>query len=399
MDMYSAIDPIGKTKPAIQKCRRLALVILFVAFTSAFNFRSQCSAQTNQSLDGQLFGLAEEVKNFLANDRLYKGKKIRLDRISTTGMPDANYDSAIQLTLSQALADFIDKKSNFFLKIELTYLVSESNTNRGNRVIQIHSKLLESGIAKWTSTREVNNTSDIGRVGGITQSLPDSTDYLERLAAIEAAFKSPAFIARESTKIQAPGNDKYAIEIRCRKGGSDVSVPVHPLDENGLAFVPIQITDAYEVVLYNYDTQADAVVTLEIDGLDVLSTFCSDKDSTGRSVRYPGYFVPRASGSGPGTHVVRGWMNTVKPGANNIFEFVVMELGKGAASALEVCGEIGVITARFSDAYKPDEQPRSRNFGETGKGEPRKQDYSLVPVQVGTEPSVIISVRYSRPEK
>ena len=79
-----------------------------------------------------------------------------------------------------------------------------------------------------------------------------------------------------------------------------------------------------------------------------------------------------------------------------MFEFVVNELGKGAASALKVRGKTGVITVRFLDAYAPSEKPRARSFGETGKGRPRKQDYVLVETVVGSEPLSQVTIRYSR---
>jgi hypothetical protein len=94
--------------------------------------------------------------------------------------------------------------------------------------------------------------------------------------------------------------------------------------------------------------------------------------------------------------VIPGWLHTVKPANDNVFEFVVNRLGQGAASELNVRGKTGVITVRFFDSYRPDEKPRGRNFGETGKGQPRKQDYQLVESVIGTEPLSIVTVRYSR---
>jgi hypothetical protein len=194
----------------------------------------------------------------------------------------------------------------------------------------------------------------------------------------------------------ASGNANYSVEVRRRVGGKGAANPVVPVDQNGKAFASIDISDTYEIALFNYDTQADAVAKVDIDGLDALSTFCSDLDDKGNKLVPSGYFIPRATSAGPGVHVVPGWFHTIKTGNDNVFEFVVNALGQGAASALKVRGKTGIITVRFFDAYKPGEKPRERNFGETGKGQPRKQDYVLVESVIGSEPLSIVSVRYSR---
>jgi hypothetical protein len=354
------------------------------------------TAATNQSLEGQLAGLAADVKEFLDGDRLLKGQKLRLDKVSSSGMPDANYDQFVEQELTKLLGDAVNDRANLLLKVEYSYLVSETETNRDNRVIQIVAKLIDNGRTIKSFLREVNNTSDISRVVGNTQAPPDTTKYKERLISVEKAFNQPQFKVHDKTQIQAAGNSNYSVEIRKRVGGKGDANAVVPMDEAGLAFAPIEIADTYEIVLLNYDQNADAVAKVDIDGLDAINTFNSDVDAAGKKVAYPGYFIPRATASGPGVHVIPGWLNTVKPGDANVFEFVVNELGKGAASALKVRGKTGVITVRFFDSYRPDEKPRGRNFGETGKGQPRKQDYQLVESVIGSEPLSIVTVRYSR---
>lgn len=353
-------------------------------------------AAVNQSLEGQLVGLAADVKDFLDQDRLLKGKKLRLEEVSSKAMPDANCEPFIEEKLSALLEGTIGQSTNLSLSVEISYLVSQTKTNKNNRVIQITATLIDKGIPRKSFLREVNNTSDIGRVLGSTLAPPDTQDYQERLASVTKAFEEPSFKLRNQSQIQAIGNTNYSIEIRKRIGGKGNADPVVPVDENGLAFAPIEVEDTYEIVLFNYDVNADAVAKVDIDGLDAINTFNSDVDADGNKVVYPGYFVPRATASGPGRHVIPGWLHTVKPGADNVFEFVVNKLGQGAASEKEVRGKTGVITVRFFDAYDPNERPRGRNFGETGKGQPRKQDYRLVEAVIGTEPLSIVSVRYSQ---
>lgn len=352
-------------------------------------------ASTNQTLDGQLAGLANDVTEFLSGDRLLKGRKVRLDRVSSSGLPDANYDQFIERELGKFLKDFLDDGSTLLLKVEYSYLVSETLTNKDNRVIQISAKLMERGRTAKSFLREVNNTSDISRVLGNTLTPPDTSDYKQRLTSTEDAFEQPNFKVVGKTQVAAAGNPNYSIEIRKRVGGQGAASPVVPVNEHGRAFAPVEIADTYEIAVFNYDTQADAVAKIDIDGLDAINTFNADLDAQGKKIVHEGYFIPRATAAGPGVHVIPGWFHTIKPGDDNVFEFVVNELGKGAASTLKVRGKTGVITARFFDAYKPGEKPRGRNFGETGKGRPRKQDYALVEAVIGSEPASQVSIRYS----
>jgi hypothetical protein len=94
---------------------------------------------------------------------------------------------------------------------------------------------------------------------------------------------------------------------------------------------------------------------------------------------------------------VPGWLKTVQPGDDNVFEFVVNELGKGAASAKKIVNKkTGVVTVSLFLARNADEATRTRAFGETGLGKARQQDYSLKEASIESEPASIISIRYSR---
>ncbi len=274
-------------------------------------------------------------------------------------------------------------------------------------MVQLTAKILDRGkpiklrtregeVDAETIIREVNNSSDIARILGTTLAPPDSNDYQVRLKATETAFETPKFKLVGGTQVSTQNAQTYSVELRKRPGGKGDLKPIQPVNESGLAFASIDVGETYVVVLCNYDEKADAVAKLEIDGLDAANTFNTDKAADGKQLTHQGYFVPRAKNGKPGEHLVPGWLHTLKPGNDNTFDFVVNELGKGAATQLKVRGSTGIVTVRFFDACEENETPRSRSFGETGVGQARKQDYSLKSAKIGTEPAAIISIRYSR---
>jgi hypothetical protein len=380
--------------------------ILFsaVIVVISMGFLPSCQAQ-NQSLEGQLTALAGEIRSFHLKDRLHRGKKMKLAKVAGANVPDANFDQAIQDGLEKRLKEILDEKAPLQLQVEWTFLESNSATNRGKRVIQIIATVFEDGrpIPLKSTTgeiepliREVNNSSDIAKLIGATLAPPDTTDHTARLMAVSQAFEKPTFVTQDGTRITAVSQPRYAVEIRKRAGGQGEPKELVPEEERGMAFVPIDVSDTYEIVLYNYDVEADCVAKIEIDGLDAINTFNEDIDSEGKKIAYPGYFIARATNGRPGKHIVSGWLRTTRPNQANALQFVVNELGKGAATAKLVRGSTGVVTVRFFDACSTNESLRSRNFGETGLGNPLHVNYELKPVLLGDQPLSIVSVRYTQ---
>jgi len=362
------------------------------------------SYSVDQNLDGQLASLADEIRTFQMNDRIIGGRLMRLDKVSSFGIPDASFDLHIEQGMEQLLKGILDESGKLLLKIEYGYVESDTKTNNGKRVIQMTAKIYDNGrlISKKQNegeldplSREVNNSSDIAKLIGITIAPPDSKDHLVRLKTVEDAFETPAFEVIEANRVAAKGAGNYGVEIRKRVAGQGNPLAVPLTAVRGMAFAGVDIGDTYELVIYNYDPDADAIGKIDIDGLDAINTFNTDTDADGKAVVYPGYFIPRATNGQPGKHVIPGWLQTVTPGDNNVLQFVVNELGKGAASAKRVRGKTGVITVQFFEACESTGKIRSRGFGETGTGKPMKVDYTLKQVQIGTEPLSIVSVRYS----
>lgn len=384
---------------------------LILAMSMAIGLSTFASADVNQTLEGQLSGLVNDIRELMKNDVvLGAGRKLKLEAPSAEGMDD-HLTPFFEQALKLRLGDLVDETSSLRLKLVYSYVESSSLENKGKRVIQMVAKLFDKGKPIKLPTREgsipvdelavrdVNNTADIGRLLGVTMTPVDSKDHQQRLNATEDAFENPKFKQIGASQVASPEAANFAVELRRRISGKGEAAPVTIKNANGQAFAAIEIGDTYEIVLYNLDSQRDVVAKINIDGLDAISAFCTDTDSAGKKVVYPGYFIPRATAGKPGEHVVPGWLNTVKRGSDNVFDFVVNELGKGAASSLNVKGKSGVVTVSFFVATKPDEKTRSRNFGETGLGKPRKQDYDLVEAVVESEPASIVSIRYSHSPK
>ncbi len=103
------------------QCTSFSL-LLFVSFLAPL------VASTNQSLEGQLAGLAADVQNILKTDRVLRGQKVRLDKVSSSGIPDSNYDQFIEQSLQKQLADVFDKSAKLILKVEYSYLESDGSS-------------------------------------------------------------------------------------------------------------------------------------------------------------------------------------------------------------------------------------------------------------------------------
>jgi len=352
----------------------------------------------NLTLAGQLKAIEGRLRDKMAKDPPLINQKLKFGKVVNENLPDSSFEFRLENELKKRLADLLSETSKLTLSASYDYLPAEEGQNAGHKVIQIVLTVKsDNRIVLLKEVVEVNNTGDIARILGQTLAPPDETEFKKRNEAVEQAAADPQFATHPDrrTAVMAVGNSRYAVELRKQVGGKGAPVVIAPANQNGLAFMDIGIGDTYEVVLLNFDTEYDAVAKLEIDGLDAANTFNEDQ------IEYPGYLIPRAQNGQPGIHIVPGWLHTIHRGngkepLDNVFQFVVNELGKGAASAKQVRSSIGVINVRFFDAAAPGQPMRDRSFGETGKGQGMQVNYQLQPMQIGTQPLSIISVRYTR---
>jgi hypothetical protein len=389
--------------------RNLACILLAAAMLGGIGtVPAVDAAPPNMTLAGQLAAITDQLKGIMTKDPLLKNQKLKFGKVVNEDLPDSNFELRLEQELRKLLDDQLDDRAELTLSASYDYLQVTQGDNKGRKVIQIRLKIKDSNGRELAENvkdinslvREINNTNDIARILGATLAPPDVQNFEQRNEAVKKAAAKPEFATHPErpTAVIAPGQPHYAVELRKSVGGQGAPRVVPPTDERGRAFASIEVGDTYEVVLLNFDPKYDAVAKLEIDGLDTANTFHIDRDDQG-PVKYPGYFVPRAVGGKPGEHVVPGWLHTVQKRAetkDNVFQFVVNELGKGAASAKQARSLIGMITVQFFDGAANGEKMRGRNFGETGLGKGMQVDYKLKELQVGTEPLSIIAIRYTR---
>ncbi len=389
--------------------RNLACILLAAAMWGGIGtVPAVDAAPPNMTLAAQLAAITDQLKGIMTKDPLLKNQKLKFGKVVNEALPDSNFELRLEQELRKLLDDQLDDRAELTLSASYDYLQVTQGDNKGRKVIQIRLKIKDSNGRELAENvkdinslvREINNTNDIARILGATLAPPDVQNFEQRNEAVKKAAAKPEFATHPErpTAVIAPGQPHYAVELRKSVGGQGAPRVVPPTDERGRAFASIEVGDTYEVVLLNFDPKYDAVAKLEIDGLDTANTFHIDRDDQG-PVKYPGYFVPRAVGGKPGEHVVPGWLHTVQKRAetkDNVFQFVVNELGKGAASAKQARSLIGMITVQFFDGAANGEKMRGRNFGETGQGKGMQVDYKLKELQVGTEPLSIIAIRYTR---
>ena len=378
---------------AVRSFLFLILVGGNLATTHAFN--------TDLNFEGQMKAIAEELKAKLLADGLTRGQKLRLPYPEDPFVKKQGvFDGRIEHELKTRLADLFDPNAGITLYALHRVTDAKNAKTEGVKVITIDVMWTKGGKAIGNISREINNSSDLARMEGVTifPSVVDNTSE-KRRKAVQELKANPKFDThpQRPTAVTAFGSQRYAVEIRRLVG--NVPQVVAPENKGGNALAAIGVGEAYEIVLLYFDELNDAVAKVEIDGLDVANTFCVDKDDQGKPAAYPGYLIPKAVNGRPGEHVVPGWLRTVSHTEDvNAFQFLVTELGKGAESARKPRGAIGMIHVRFYEAALEAKSLRPRTFGETDKGQGLKVNLSLESRVLATEPDASITIRYNRGE-
>ncbi len=356
-------------------------------------------------LGGQLFALASEVKLAQKMDPRIQGQALTLGTFAPQGrkVRETNFGLRIENELKKLLVAELKDDAKLTLAGSYHFVESESADNPGAGVLVITAQIQDDRGRELTSfTREVNDTDDIRGALGVTG--PGTTDphvkFEERNKKLQQDVAKPQFEVVDTDRVAAAGYPQWSLRILKKSQYDSPTTAVIPQDVKGLAYAPIAISEYYELEIFNND-KSDAVAVVTIDGLDVANTFATDKGANGKSIVWPGYFVPHGVDGKPGRILIRGWLNTIQPTQNkdNVYSFLVKELGQGAASARKHRGAIGVITVQFFEACPPDQHLSGRSFGETAKGEGLEQKYSTKQVLIGDNALSTVSIRYNVPQE
>jgi hypothetical protein len=349
------------------------------------------AAPANMTFEGQMASLVGEFREKWQKDPKSRGQKLRLKQRADKDLPkEGSFQARIEQELTARLDDLFDQNASLMISIEYRTVVASTGTNEKLQIVTLE---LLSPIGAFN--REINNSGDIARVTGLTIANKDDDSFEERNKEVRKSVEKPRFDTHPArrTGVIAVGQPRYAVELRKLVGGVSQVVDIENM--GGRALAPIAIGEAYEIVLLNYDDKCDAVAKVEVDGLDVANTFCIDKDGMGKPANYPGYMIPKARDGSPGRHVVPGWLRTVGDGRENVLQFSVTELGKGAETARKPRSSIGMIHVRFYEAALTVEGLRPRSFGETTTGKGLQVSYALENRVLSTEPQSSITIRYN----
>jgi hypothetical protein len=363
-------------------------------------------AQTRTSFLGQIQGLANDVKDALKDDPRVQNQPLQLGAFDGKGTASAtNFGGRIKKILQEELAASLSDTAKFTLTGGYHYVNSADPAQKDLKILLVSARIEDDrGKEVVLMEREVNDSDDIFQVLGLTGARPTragtgntppkpQVELKKNNQAAKEAQEKPQFDVQKATRVAAVGLPHWSMSIHKKQSHDGTGVPVPPQNVKGLAFVPVAITEYYDIELVNHD-QVDVVATLTVDGLDVANTFAVDKDASGQTIHWPGYLVPAGQ-----SVLIRGWLHTIDQSVKeNVFSFKVAELGQGAASPIIGRGAVGVITVQFREACAPDRKLTGRSVGETAKGEGLREELTAKPVLIGENVLSTISIRYNRPE-
>lgn len=372
--------------------------LLFLAILIAIHFChiESASAATRTTLNGQVFGLANQIKRCLKENPLVEGQSLQLEEFQGPGgSVTTNFGHRIEQLLRAELSDSLSETSRLRLKGNYHFVESEEPMLKDIKILLITAKIVDDRDRELVSLAiEVNDTDNVMQVLGLTGAAPQDTaaTFQQRNQSIQVAYTKPTFKIVGQNRVAAEAQPTFSVGLFTKASATGTATPVTPLNVSGLAYVPVNIGQYYEIAISNADS-IDVVASITIDGLDVANTFSVDSDSKGNRIKWPGYLIPAGKDV-----VIRGWLHSInQQSRDNLFSFKVDELGKGAATALKARGSVGVVTVQFREACEPNSRLSKRSIGETARGESLQEKLTARPVQIGENVLSTVSLRYNRP--
>ena len=377
----------------------LAVLLLSLLCTPA-------NAQTRTSFLGQIQGLASDVKDALKDDPRVQNQTLQLGAFDGKGAAAAtNFGGRIRKILQEELAASLNESAKYTLTGGYHYVGSADPAQKELKILLVSARIEdERGKEIMSMDREVNDSDDIFQILGLTGARPSKptggtnppkpqVELKKNNQAAQDAQAKPKFDVQDGTRVAAVGLPHWSMGILKKRSHDGTGVAIAPQNVKGLAFVPVEISEYYDIELLNHD-QVDVVATVTVDGLDIANAFAVDQDDSGQLIHWPGYLGPAGQ-----SVIIRGWLHTIDQRVtDNLFSFKVAELGQGAASPIIGRGAVGVITVQFREACPPGGKLTGRSVGETAKGEGLQEKLTAKPVLIGENVLSTISIRYNRPE-
>ncbi|HKI30777.1 MAG TPA: hypothetical protein VKA46_02715 [Gemmataceae bacterium] len=330
-----------------------------------------------------------------------KQTRIRVGYFTPSGIDQGNAGGAFMAELALALGTFANPAAPFELKGEFFFVADPNNAEL--KVIKVKARLTDIGTAEDVAEFKefvgfIRSVGDIAKITGATVPFKPDNEYdgppsdgrnkdlQKRLPP--GPGKPPAVEAHiDGTFVSTRKDSPYAVEISTKPlNGAGAAVPRKATLENGLAFVPIDKGELYEVRVVN-NSDHEIAVSLSIDGIDQF-TFSEDRKEEG-TPRFSHWIVaPRKD------VIIYGWHKTAsKKRKDNVLSFLVTEYGKGAASKFptQSQGKVGTITVGIARSHPPG----TKGGSETGFGPPVEVKQEVVRRDIDA-PHEFITVRYAR---
>ena len=371
-------------------------------------------------------GLAKSVRK--AATQLQQ-PAVRIGYFTPFGSDLGNAGGAFMVELELALQGAVNPDA--VLELYGSYGLVEQPEGGGVRVIVVEAKLRrtktgrdEKEFAPFEGV--VRSNTDIARLAGATVAFKPDAEYKDptrgRNTDIQDGLPQkppgggPALPPKVQAFVDGPlvrtsKDSPYAVEVRKKAVGAPGDARPVPAElRDGLAFVPIDRGEEYEVRVVNHAPH-EIAVSLSIDGIDQFA-FSEDRTpevddagkpvigTDGKPVRRPKFshwVVGPATVGKPGEVLILGWHKTADPTRkDNVMSFLVTEYGKGAASRFptRTQGKVGLMTVGIARSFK-DGEPRPRSASETGFGPDREQKQEVVKRHIDA-PHEFVTIRYTR---
>jgi hypothetical protein len=341
-------------------------------------------------------GSADPLRQELADlakgiQKVVEGQKqeaIAVGEFTGPGDIPGSAGAGIQLILIQelkALKVSVQKKANLEVKGDYLKVAKRDGSDVELRLkARIYDDTGDT-VAELQS-RLVKDERALAKLFGLTGHLPTDDDR-ERWEELNKRLNDPQ-VNLDRGVLRSQADSPFGVAVLVRKKGQAQPQARAPQVRDGLAFVPLDKGDIYEVLLVN-DSSYDAAVTLTIDGVDQFA-FSEVRDPKTGKPAYTHMIVPKRTRA-----VIRGWHRT----NDDSHSFLITEYGKGAVSKLlRGSPKVGTITVSFaaawtSDADKPGHIGKSAT--ETGLGPLVKTGQKPVKRTIGPVEDVV-SIRYQK---